>query len=197
MKKLMIGVRLLAFVLLLTPSAKAQDTHPVSNKVSIEVDPLTFLFNGYSFHLRLQPKGSSHLFLGLGTYALDLPDFMVNFNQKNRNRGWDVRLNQGHSAFAEYHFQEVNNGWFTGVQAGLQEHRLENSEAPGRSSYRNLLLMTYGGYAWSIPRSKFYLKFWGGLGYSDQVSGSNELENAVYNISPISWFGTFHVGYWL
>lgn len=194
MKKLIIGVQLFAFALVLLPSAKAQDVYPTSSKVSIEVDPVTFLFKGYSLHLRLQPKGSSHLFLGLGTYALDLPNFMVNFNQKNKNRGWDVRLNQGHSAFAEYHFEEVNKGWFTGIQAGLQEHRLENSGAPGRTSYQNLLLMTYGGYTWAIPRSSFYIKFWGGLGYSNQISGSNEIENTVYDISPISWFGTFHLG---
>ncbi len=70
------------------------------------------LFKGYSLHLRMHPVGNDHLLLGVGTYAMDMLDVMVNLNEMNKEEGWEVRLNQGYSFFTEHHFSEVNRKWF-------------------------------------------------------------------------------------
>ena len=91
---------------------KAQDSK-IENKTtfSIETDPSTFAFNGYAVHIRIKPKNSTHLVIGVGTYALDLPSVMVNTNKDNKDKGWDVRINSAYSLFSEYYFKEANSKW--------------------------------------------------------------------------------------
>lgn len=55
---------------------------PSENKTtySIETDPSTFALKGYAFHIRIKTKNCKHMVWGAGTYALDLPDIMVDLN---------------------------------------------------------------------------------------------------------------------
>ncbi|MCV9389066.1 hypothetical protein [Reichenbachiella ulvae] len=164
-------------------------------KLSIEIDPATFVFNGYGIHLRFQPKNSEHLLLGLGTYGMNMPDALVNFNEKNRNQGWYVRINQGYSLFAEHHFAEVNKKWFVGTQFGIQEYKIKNADVLGKQDFSNMLAMVYLGYTLKPFRNNLYIKPWAGVGYTTKVSGNNSLETKVYDIEPITMFATLHLGY--
>ncbi len=166
-----------------------------TTKFSLEVDPATFAFNGYSFHIRVQPKGCDHLLVGFGTYALDMPDLLVDFNSKNKNKGWNVRINQGYSAFAEHHFLEVNRKWFVGTQIGIQEFKLENDATVGSEKFTNFLGMMYAGYTWKPFKNNMYIKPWAGFGYTSKISGTNTLGTLTYDISPITMFVTVHIGY--
>ncbi len=60
---------------------------------SIETDFFTFGFNGFAFHMRIKPKNGQHLLIGVGTYALDFPYFLVDLNEKNKDKGWNMRIN--------------------------------------------------------------------------------------------------------
>ena len=164
-------------------------------RFSLEIDPATFVFKGYSAHLRIQPKRSDHYLFGLGMYAMDMPSFFVDLNDKNKNKGWGVRINQGYGLFGEYHFTQVNRRWFIGSQISLQEYKIEQAEIEGYSQYQNFLLMGYGGYTLQPFTLPIYFKAWGGIGYTSKVSGTNILEGLEYDISPISMFATLHVGY--
>jgi hypothetical protein len=77
--------------------ATAQNTEQTvgKTKFSIEIDPATFVFKGYSAHLRIQPKASNHLLYGIGIYAMDMPSFFVDMNSNNADQGkdWQVRIN--------------------------------------------------------------------------------------------------------
>ena len=146
-------------------------------------------------HIRVQPKGCDHLLLGFGTYTLDLPDLLVNFNKKNKDKGWKTRINQGYSVFVEHHFKEVNNKWFIGSQIGLQEFKIEKEAINGSEKFTNLLAMGYLGYTFKPFKNNLYIKPWAGMGYTTKTSGNNILGVSEYEIAPITMFLTFHVGY--
>jgi len=175
--------------------AQEKETLSQKTEISIEIDPSTFGFHGYGFHLRIKPKNSDHLLLGIGAYAMDFPDLLVDLNSENKDEGWKVRLNQGYGLFGEYHFSEVNKKWFVGSQIAIQEYEIEKDFFDGKSSHTNILVMGTGGYTLQPFEAPVYFKFWGGLGYTDKISGDDFIGNAEYDIAPILFFGALHIGY--
>lgn len=179
----------------------AQDYIPIfsqdySSRLSVEIDPATFLLSGYSFHLRYQPMFSEKFLIGAGSYGLDLPDIFVNLNEQNRDQGWNVRIKSAYSIFAELYFKQANQGWFVGEQIGFQNYKISNAnELNGSSRFNNILFMTYLGYSWHPYKGSFYIKPWAGLGLTDKVDGINKIGSLQYDISPVFLFLTFHVGY--
>jgi len=107
----------------------------------------------------------------------------------------DVRLNSGVGLFGEYHFSETNKKWYVGAQLALQEYKIQKDFYDGESKYSNVLLMALGGYTLQPFEFPVYFKFWGGLGYTGQVSGENTIGNAEYDIAPLLMFGALHIGY--
>lgn len=182
---------LMALVLIALTSFSAL----AQTKFSLEIDPATFAFGGYSLHLRLQPGNSEHLLLGAGTYAMNLPDPMVNLNPENKYEGWDVRISKGYGFFGEYHLAEVNKGLFIGTQLGIQKFRVEKDDALGDAEFTNSLLMGYLGYSIKPFNNALYIKPWAGIGYTAKLSGTTSLSSDQYDISPITMFATLHVGY--
>ncbi len=161
---------------------------------SIEIDPATFGFKGYAFHLRFKPKNSEHAQLGLGVYAMDLPDVLVDLNKENKDKNWNARINKGFGLFGEYHFSEVNSKWFVGSQLAAQQFKIENKNLSGSQLFTNGLLMGYAGYTWKVGQH-FYIKPWAGIGYTTKLSGENVLDNLTYDIDPMMVFATLHLGY--
>jgi hypothetical protein len=133
--------------------------------------------------------------MGAGAYAMDFPDFMVALDPKNAEKDWKVRLSMGLGLFTEYHFSAINQGWFAGSQAGIQRFEIEKKAAIGSARFSNLLLMGYGGYAWRLFASGFYIKPWAGIGYTSTLSGKAEVVGAQYEVLPITGFATLHLGY--
>ncbi len=170
---------------------------PQENKIkfSLEIDPATFFMKGYGLHLRIQPKTCDHLLFGLGAYSLDLPKAMVDFNKENKGKGWDVRIQHGLSLFGEHHFTTVNQKWFIGAQAGVQKFRLKQEHSENETTYSNALAMTYVGYTFNPFNNNIYIKPWVGLGYTTKISGENTLNNQSYDIAPLTYFATLHIGY--
>ena len=199
MKKRLIKRTVLTIALILNVSyvsyAQEKELETSKTEISVEIDPATFVLSGYGIHLRLKPKNSQHFLIGIGAYAMDMPDVLVDFNENNKEKGWDVRLNQGYGLFGEYHFAEVNKKWFVGTQLSLQEYKIENESIEGSEKFSNILIMAYTGYTWKLFNSDFYIKPWAGVGYTSKVSGSNTLGNLEYDISPIMMFATLHIGY--
>jgi hypothetical protein len=177
---------------------KAQD----KTTISVETDPLTYLFNGYSVHVRVKPKGTDRILVGAGMLmgplftTAKLPNFFVNLNSENKDKGWSVEATGGYSLFGEYFFQKVNSGWFVGEQIGIQKYRIKRTLFTDQhSDYDQLVLMTYGGYTFHLFNSSFYIKPWAGIGYTPKINGSNTLNGTEYNILSITPFVTFHIGY--
>ncbi len=168
---------------------------PFKTTLSLEIDPATFFFNGYSAHVRLQHPAFSHLLWGGGVYAMNLPAALVNMNSDNRNEDWKVRIQLGTGLFAEHHFSTINRGWFAGMQTSLQSLRIQRDELSNASDFLNVLLMPYGGYTLQPFEIPLYIKFWAGLGYTSKVSGTTSLGGKVYEVSSVTGFATLHFGY--
>lgn len=186
------------FILGLNETKLIAQENIIENKTtfSIETDPSTFLFKGYALHIRIKPKNSEHLVVGAGTYALDMPSFLVDMNKENKNKGWNVRINSAVSLFGEYYFKEVNNKWFLGLQTGIQNYKNTNDNISNKESkYSNLLIMPSIGYNWRPFNNGFYIKPWLGLGYTTKISGDNSINALTYQISPMTNFVTVHIGY--
>jgi hypothetical protein len=186
---------LLLLTATLTTLAQEKTKKNDRTKISVEVDPATFVWKGYGIHLRIQPKNFDHLLIGFGTYALDMPNALVDLNSKNKNKGWNVRINQGYSLFGEHHFTEVNKKWFIGAQIGIQEFKIGKEGLIGNSKFKNFLGMIYVGYTFKPFKNNLYIKPWLGIGYTTKISGSNILGNNTYDIDPLAKFATVHIGY--
>lgn len=184
-------VMILALMGLISLGASAQE----KTRVSLEIDPVTFAFSGYSAHLRIQPKSNEHLLLGAGIYAMNLPSAIVDFNENNRDKGWNVRINQGYGLFSEYYFDKANKKWFLGAQTSIQQYKIENDKENGDSKFNNALIMAYGGYSFQLFQSNLYIKPWAGIGYTTKISGKNRLGESTYDVAPITMFATLHIGY--
>ena len=128
--------------------------------------------------------------------TVTLPDFFVNANSDNKDKGWDVEATGGFSLFGEYFFDKANYKWFIGEQIGIQKYRIKNeSVTNAHSDFTQLVLMTYAGYAWKPFEIPLYIKPWAGIGYTPKISGSNELNGLEYKTFSITPFVTFHIGY--
>ena len=163
--------------LLSVTSAQGQDTDEnIERKrtFSIETDPSTFVFKGYAFHFRFKPKSSQHLQFGAGTYGMDMPNFLVNLNAKNKDNGWKVRISSAFSLFGEYYFKVANKGTFVGLQLGIQNYKNSNTNQPNiECKYHNLLIMPSIGFNWQPFRFPLYFKPWLGLGYTRNIAGGS------------------------
>lgn len=167
-----------------------------SSRLSLEIDPVTFLYKGYSVNLRYRPMLSEKFLIGMGTYAMDLPELLVDANWENRDKGWKVRIRSAYFLYGEHYFTEANRGWFLGEQLGFQSFKVSNNkEIPGSASFNTLLLMAYVGYSWYPFKNLIYIKPWAGLGYTEKIDGTNKIGTEKYDIAM--WFpmATFHVGY--
>ena len=179
----------------------AQDYIPVfsrdySSRLSVEVDPLAFLYKGYSLHIRYQPMFSELFVIGLGTYGLDLPEAIVDFNDRNRDLGWDVRIRSAYLLYGEFYAKRANNGWFIGEQVGFQSFKVSiDGESGGSTNFNNFLAMTYVGYAWRPYKGSFYVKPWVGLGITEKIDGINRVGPMKYHVAPLFPYFTVHAGY--
>lgn len=183
------------------PFASAQDYIPIfsrdyRSRLSAEIDPVTFLFRGHSLHLRYQPMFSEHLLIGVGTYAMDLPDLFVDGNPDNRERGWKARIRSAYLMYGEYYAKAANQGWFVGEQVGFQTFKVSNyREAQGSASFNTAIAMTYAGYSWHPYKGALYIKPWIGLGITGKIDGVNRVGSLAYDVGPLFPFFTFHAGY--
>ncbi|HEX8040398.1 MAG TPA: hypothetical protein VF490_14670 [Chryseosolibacter sp.] len=179
----------------------AQDYIPIfsrdySSRLSVEVDPIAFLYDGLSLNVRYQPMFSDRFLIGVSGYCLDLPQQIVDFNPENRDEGWAVRIRSAYMLHGELYAKTANNGWFIGEQIGFQSFRVSNShEFTASAKFNNLLLMTYAGYTWHPAKGAFYFKPWIGVGYTEKVDGVNTAGKLKYNIAPLFPYMTINAGY--
>lgn len=184
----------IALLILGAASIHAQDEVSKKSEWAVEIDPATYVFNGFSAHIRYSPKGAERMVIGVGTYAMNFPAPLINMNSSNRDLGWNVRLSRGVGLFGEYYFKEANRGVYFGLQVATQQYRISLKES-STAQFQNILVMPSIGTNIALFSSKFYLKPWIGLGYTSQINGSNVIENNEYDIAPLLPFATLHLGY--
>jgi hypothetical protein len=167
-----------------------------TSRLSLEIDPVSFVYKGYSLHFRYQPMFSQRFLIGAGTYAMDLPEMFVNMNGENRDEGWRVRIKSAYLMYGELYFKEANHGWFFGQQLGFQAFKVSNNrEVSGSARFNNIVVMASLGYSWHPYKGPFFIKPWAGIGFTDKVDGVNRIKGLKYDIASLFPFFTFHAGY--
>lgn len=165
-------------------------------RFSFELDPGTIAMKGLGIHAGINPAGSEHWFIGVSAYTLELPQFVVNLSETNKDKGWRVRIKYGLGLYGEYFFKEVNREWFVATQVGIQRYRLINSNEEGLTEYTLGLVMPYFGYSWQpLKKVDFYLKPWAGIGYSPMLGGSSSIGSRAYATSNVTPLAALHLGY--
>lgn len=162
---------------------------------AVEIDPATYVLDGYSLHARLYPEQLPKWRLGAGIYSLEFPGAFVDMNSDNRDEGWDVDLKQGVGLFMERYLNQERNGWFAGLQLGYQKYNLENPDlAPSGTHYEALVVMPYAGYLYELT-PQWYIQGWAGVGYNEKLSGRTVIATEEYDLSSVITFATLHIGY--
>ena len=144
---------------------------------SIEIDPIVpIILRGIGGHFIWQPKKSNHLVFGFAFIANGkMPDFIMNQNIQNKNKGWNYKINQGLGIESEYYFKHVNTGLFSGIQLFTQEINLTNDNVPTVKEHRTnigMAVVTTGYKYHPFKKKHFYLKPWAGIGYSSIIKGA-------------------------
>jgi hypothetical protein len=170
--------------------------HADPTSIMVETDPSTFVLKGYAAHVRVALP-DNHFAFGGGVYGLDFPSVVVDLNPDNRARGWNVRLQLGAAAFADYYFRPQPRGFFVGAQLAAQEYRYTNDLAPGQSATSvNLLAMPRVGYQWQpFDSAGFYVMPWLGLGVTAPIAGEHRIAQNNYSVFPLLPFAAVHVGW--
>ena len=187
-------------VVLATSAPPATAAADATSSIDVESDPSTFLFGGFSAHLRLAPS-SQQWMVGLGVYALDLPRAMVDLVPANRGEGWDVRLRLGYGLFVDRMLGarqagQRHEGALVGVQIAAQHLRIRNEQLGSTSaSSMNWLIMPRIGYLFRPFDAGLYLLGWLGVGATGRLSGDTRVGADSYQVFPVIAFAALHLGW--
>lgn len=202
---------ILTFLLINIQNAHAQETSEKSiqkSTFSVEIDPVVpAVLHGFSGHFMWKPKKSKHLVYGLAIIAGgELPSFIIGLNSKNKDMGWNYKINQGLGLEMEYYYKQANTSWFSGLQLFTQEINLTNDNVPSVDEHQTNIVMAVitSGYKWyPFKKEHFYFKPWVGIGFSSVLNGAfsaevipnTNLGAYTYHISPITPYAALHLGY--
>jgi hypothetical protein len=176
--------------------------------LSLEIDPVVpIVLHGFSGHLMWKPKKSNHLVYGIAIIVGgELPTFIINLNPKNKDLGWNYKINQGLGLELEYYYKQANTSWFSGLQLFTQEINLTNDNVPSVDEHRTNIGMAVitTGYKWyPFKKAAFYIKPWVGLGFSGVINGAfspdvipdTDVGPYTYHISSLTPYAAIHLGY--
>lgn len=202
---------LLTLLVITIQNAKAQETSTNSiqkSTFSIEIDPFVpIVLHGFSGHFMWKPKKSNHFVYGLALIiGGELPDFVINLNSKNKDLGWNYKINQGLGIEMEYYYKNANIAWFSGVQLITQEINLTNDNVPSVEEHRTNIGMAVitTGYKWyPFKKNHFYFKPWAGIGFSGVLNGAfssdvisnTDVGSYTYDIQTVTPYAAIHIGY--
>ena len=146
-------------------------------RVSIDTDPTTFAFSGFSGWLMAKPAGLDHLRFGVGGFGLEFPSFLTPHLNRTGEDGWtlDVRAVMG---FAGYQLGN-RRGLYLGAYSGYLESRHTRSDTPGSADRHNVTILPTIGYQWfpfdAGALRAVYVQPWAGATIWIPVGGTTTL----------------------
>lgn len=189
----------LVFIMLISASVFAQDDNHTDrgDHLSVEIDPSGYVFNGYSVNLIYEHEDLPNWSFGTAFFGFDHPDFLINMNSKNKNKGWNLRTDFGVDLFIDYTLlRHERNRLYVGGIGVFFFNSLENKNYPGVNHFRQLALGMRIGYRWfPFEGSEFYINPWLALTYIYKTGGSNKINGMEYHISKAAPFPSVHFGY--
>jgi hypothetical protein len=166
-------------------------------RISVDTDPSTFLFSGYSFWAMAKPAHTDHLRVGVGGFGLDFPSFIVPTLNRSGEDGWDLSV-RAVMGFAGYQFGN-RRGFYVGAYSGYLESRHRRDDTMGVADRHNITLLPTAGYQW-FPFSTgalkgAYLQPWIGATIWIPVGGTTKLGTHEFKDPHVIPLAAFHIGY--
>lgn len=183
-----VTVLVMLFTFGLTFSLFAQENQNV-NRFEVEIDPIAYLLNGYSFHgIYVHNKTRTDL----GVFGILQPEgYGGNDGFRVKTQGVGTKLN---------YLLNKSETLFTGVGFGYSQNNIELIETSESQSQKILGVGIHAGYRWFplIKTEKYfknlYLAPWCSIDYNLALNDVNFV-NQSYKQKPFSFFPTVHIGY--
>lgn len=188
-------------------SIQKEENFHKKHQFLVEVDPIPYALGGFVGHFGWSPKTIESFTFGLSVIGgLEFPDAYINIEKENRDKGWNLKVNQGIGVWAHYYFKRKNKGWFTGLQLFTQEFKLTNDNYPGEVNRTNTVSTAFQiGYLWyPFKKGGLYFRPWGGFGFQNAIGASFEpgevtkdmrIGEDTYKLTRFMPFATLHIGY--
>lgn len=183
-------IALVTVSMLGAPAAASESTEraaaasePEPFHFDLETDPTAFAFRGYSLHAGL---GFRRFRLDLGVYAMDVPSFA------EPNEGFESSF-RGAGAKWQYFLFDEQAGGFVGLDAGLNELRVEDTAGAARASQLQVSSGVNFGWRFALPFG-FYATPWLGISYSFNAD-TLVVGNRSYEPQTLIFFPAVHLGY--
>ncbi len=175
------------FLLLAIVSLQATAQEPKKNRFEIEVDPIAFGLNGYSFHGIFVHKKWR---FDAGVFGLTQPESF------SGNKGFEVKSN-GFGVKVNYLLNKKET-WFAGVDAGYAFHKATHKESKVSDKGQTIGIGVHTGYRFFLSRKnwlqKVYLAPWVSFGYEVPVENIR-FKQVEYKEKRWTVFPTIHIGY--
>ncbi|MEO6286858.1 MAG: hypothetical protein ABIN80_05310 [Dyadobacter sp.] len=180
--------RLLVSILLLITATEYVHSQNNTNHFEIEVDPIAYIFKGYSGHFGYQ---LGKVRLDAGAFNIDQPAFFIN-NDKFKNRSY------GYGLKADYIFKK-RKGFFVGLQTDYTKDRLTLKNTGREKTTQGLFFGVRGGYRFMLGAKErdyrgLYIAPWVALTYSANAKHVI-IDEQVFRQARYGIFPTVHIGY--
>ncbi|MCC5906449.1 MAG: hypothetical protein JJU13_09595 [Balneolaceae bacterium] len=173
---------ILFFSLSSASQTQAQSTH--DRGFDIDIDPIVFALNGFSFHGGY--IAGAYRF-DLGVFGLDIPEWLhgnEDFDSSFIGAGWKV----------DRFFKGYADGFFAGVDGGVSRITVTHTAADVDKDRIQYMLGLRGGYRWNTGLGNLFVTPWIGLGYTLNAKDV-EIEGDIFESSSLTPFPTVHIGW--
>lgn len=193
---------LLVTLLTYAVPAAADDTAPLRVdaaplRVSVDSDPSTFLFGGFSGWVMAKLPGVHHVRIGAGGFGLDFPSVLVPHLNRTGEDGWNLSVRAA-MGFVGYQAGD-RKGFYVGTYTGYLESRHSRSDMMGTADSHNITVLPCVGYQWfpfdSGALKGAYLQPWAGATIWIPVGGTTTLGTHTFKDPYVIPIAAAHVGY--
>jgi hypothetical protein len=182
---------LLIALLTVSAPASAEDW-----RFSIDTDPTTFAFSGFSGWLMTKPAGVDHFRFGVGGFGLEFPSFLTPHLNRTGEDGWTLNV-RAVMGFAGYQFGG-RKGLYVGAYSGYLESRHTRSDASGTADRHNVTILPAVGYQWfpfdDGALKSVYVQPWAGATVWIPVGGTTTLGMHTFKDPYVIPLAAAHVG---
>ena len=175
-----------------TKSAKDSTRRTDRSQFYIETDPSALFFKGFSLQLRRSTLLKNKMILSIGYYRAELPEFWINANPENKDKGWSARVRHGVGFTADYHLFQANKGLFTGMDLSL--YNFETRRVGLKSYFNSFVPSVRIGYMWRPFNRCVYILPVAAVAYNTKVSGVNTIAGESLTIKKWAFVPTINLG---
>ncbi|HMQ08866.1 MAG TPA: hypothetical protein PKC30_16315 [Saprospiraceae bacterium] len=150
----------------------------------IEVDPIAFVLNGFSFHGGYLTGAWR---FDLGVFGLNIPGWAHGndaFEARAIGAGWK----------ADRFFRRKPDGFFVGIEGNISKTTITHKSLEENLDRVEYSLGIRGGYRWNTGLGNLYVTPWLGLGYILNAKDV-QLNGDIYKSSFFQPFPTVHIGW--